>query len=111
MYTSRLGSVLKGFIYSIAVLLGVCSLGASFGFIFKDMLPNLPIEDIANRLTYAATIFLSVEIIILPLLTIFQIGRLRSYLGYYVISLISIALYIAMWYDITYLFGKFGIAF
>lgn len=105
MYSSKFTSTLKGFIYTVPVLLILCSALASAGHVFARFIP-FPVDAICDKLMLAAVILLAVQMVSMLLVTIFQITRLRLYAGYFILSIISVATYLILWFDVINLFGK-----
>ena len=97
MYSLHTTSVIKKFIYAVMILLALCSLLSALGFIFADSITFLSAEEISSRLISVSTVLLVVQILIMPLVLIFQITKLSEYIPYFVFSFIAIVLYIFAW--------------
>ena len=107
MYNSpSVSTVLKTFVYSIVVLLILCCGAATLGFLFADQLAFLPfgVVDVCMKLCTVATVLLVIHLISFVLVTIFQIARLTDWLGYIILSLFAICLYLEAWLSTPELF-------
>ena len=108
MYTSRVSTVLKTFVYCVVVFLALISISACLGFIFADKLTFLPfnVVDVCQKMCTVATVLLAIHIISFCCVLLFQIARLSNWLGYVILSLIAILGYIAAWLTTPALFEK-----
>ena len=98
MYSSRISSVLKGFIYVVVVLLALCSIAATLCLVFADEITFMPATDVAGKLLSVATVLLVVHAITMVMVVIFQIAKLTDYLPYLFLSLVAIIAYLTMCY-------------
>ena len=97
MYTPHVSSVLKAFIYVVAILLALCCIGAVVGFAFAGKVAGFPLADLSTNLCYIATVLLVVHIITFCFVLLFQMRRLFDYAGYVILSLVATCSYVVAW--------------
>lgn len=112
MYTPHVSTVLKAFIYVVAILLALSCIGAVVGFAFAGQVSGFPLADLSQNLCYFATILLVIHLITFCFVLLFQMRRLFDYTGYVVLSLIATISYVVAWLATPalshYITGLFG---
>ena len=98
MYTPHVSTVLKAFIYVVAILLALCCIGAIVGFAFAGQVSGFPLAELSSNLCYIATVLLVIHLITFCFVLLFQMRRLFNYTGYIVLSLIATISYVGAWF-------------